>query len=683
MKWKISSYLILIEVFVVMKGGNAPSLDTEISILCDKYSTASHVWGNNIEIDPRNSFIDKLKIFEEINKGAYGVVYKGTFRNQAVAAKVTNKTDSNVDEIRQQINLSGISGISGFYGCGVKNKELYNLQELLWKDLSIKMARDIIYEKNLYERLELYEGFFDTVYQLHHLGLLHRDIKPENMMIKDRNADMIFLVDLGDTSSATIKKRAGTPAFLSPKMSKQNSFNNHKDDAYAATLSIMEIDFGKSIFPRDHENCVNSGYDINCFSALIKIIRNKMESDFSWNKKDCGEKVVEDFYLILLGGMAYEEKDRKSVFEIKNELSRLKRECNIFTNGGKDEEKSVEKDIGDIYQMNYGYKNTPGKQNVVSKLSNNPTYAPVLIEQINNNVYKPNDLIGNFRPLMNNEDEKMKNQIPFHKYLETNTNSDESRKLFDNQQQQPFDYSSNLKNQYKWPDAPPFNPQPYLNSNNNFLEGLPTQNKPIFFVPPPNAPNNYNTQAPIHDLHKIPAQHFAAPDIYSNYLNQFPPKNIDQHSYTREIIREEPTNVENIIRQIHNPNKFNNPSDPYNKPIGFYVDSSGAPSRNHQNNISYKNHHPEGDFIFKGPAYSNGLSNKHKIIFKPENDKTSFSPIIDQNPQNHNIPKPRIFHKMNHQPTDAIPKNRDPLGKRKFINIVSNKNNIQNVRRLI
>jgi serine/threonine protein kinase len=286
---------------------------------------------------------DGLEVFEVLGTGAFGSVRRAIFNGQYVALKIMNIIDSNIDEINYMIKLNRTQGIPEIYACEMGAETLYIVQELLYEDLSKNKGLKIMKNIDFIDRIDLYIGFLNTLNELQKMEIVHRDIKPENMMLKSRNGERIYLIDLGATTHKSIRLIGGTTAFISPRMSKKDSPNDLKDDTYSALLSLAEIEYGRTSIPQGHEDCVKKGFDRSCFDLLIEGVDNAASKKFYFQELDCGEIVPKKILNLIKYGLEYEEDKRWHLPEIIQDMEKLKSECGEFLKRSKKQSSGSEK----------------------------------------------------------------------------------------------------------------------------------------------------------------------------------------------------------------------------------------------------------------------------------------------------------------------------------------------------
>jgi serine/threonine protein kinase len=165
---------------------------------------------------------------DPIGKGAFGEVFKGTYKEYQVAIKelIFNVGDENFDaaqkikEIVNEINiiiLAKHDNVPIFYGIWKRQSKL----NLIFEFIEGSMLLDFYKKITSDEKVQLLIQLTKIIEFMHSKKLIHRDIKPGNVMIKE-SENKVYLIDFGTSKIAKNTKTmtaapSGTVAYLPPE----------------------------------------------------------------------------------------------------------------------------------------------------------------------------------------------------------------------------------------------------------------------------------------------------------------------------------------------------------------------------------------------------------------------------------------------------------------------------------
>ena len=226
---------------VTIKPGYACEFEVFIKPLCtcnihDKMKIVYLDLNNGIQKDEdlridvqtaMSTYIDSEEVSEEkvMGEGSFGVVYKGSYRNNKVAIKKMKDNES--DEMEKEIEMmSKLKNkyIIQFYGCVSNSSNISVVMELA----EYGSFTNIIVKRDLAMNLRIMEDTARGVEYLHSNGIIHRDLKPDNVLIvnPDINADVCGKIsDFGSARVINIIRRnrtftsgIGTPIYMAPEI---------------------------------------------------------------------------------------------------------------------------------------------------------------------------------------------------------------------------------------------------------------------------------------------------------------------------------------------------------------------------------------------------------------------------------------------------------------------------------
>jgi len=209
----------------------------------------------------------EIKIEKEIGQGAYGVVYKGVWRNTGVAVKNLKSFDTNVlndfkREIALMMNLRPHNNVVLFFGI---------------TENPLCIVTEFCDGGSLYEYLtknknpeptfltEVIKGIAAGVLHLHSEGIVHRDLAARNILISKQAAKVsdfgLSRVTETDESANTTTSNVGPLKWMAPECLTEKKYSQ-KSDVWSFGVVIWEILHPGSIpYP-----------DLDAFMAAHKVI---------------------------------------------------------------------------------------------------------------------------------------------------------------------------------------------------------------------------------------------------------------------------------------------------------------------------------------------------------------------------------------------------------------------------
>lgn len=216
------------------------------------------------EDDDGNKMINNYTVLRPIGKGSYGKVKLCIdSNNKAFAVKIMEKSalkrvkkgeSSALDDVMREIAiLKKIrhENIVRLYEIinDPANDRLYLVMEFV-ENGSLKTDKPLPIEKCNKYMHDLIRG----LEYLHSQNICHRDIKPENLLLS--GLDVVKLSDFGvshiyEGTDDTLKKTAGTPAFLAPEACTDEPYSGKAADIWAVGVTLYMMVYGTSPFIGD------------------------------------------------------------------------------------------------------------------------------------------------------------------------------------------------------------------------------------------------------------------------------------------------------------------------------------------------------------------------------------------------------------------------------------------------
>ena len=220
-----------------------------------------------IRLDP-----DELHEGEKIGEGAFGIVYKGSFRGHSVAIKEM-KGETNIGDDEEMIKIKKevamlvtfrCDFIVHFYGSVFMPNKICIVTEFA----QFGSLRDLIRQRVFISekvRTKILLDVAKGIEYIHNHGILHRDINPSNVLIFDieHHEDGLINGKLTEfrcaknmnlvTSGMSFTKGIGTPVYMSPEVLKQEDYNKPAD-IYSFAITMFEcMRWGDAYDPKDNQ----------------------------------------------------------------------------------------------------------------------------------------------------------------------------------------------------------------------------------------------------------------------------------------------------------------------------------------------------------------------------------------------------------------------------------------------
>ena len=291
------------------------------------------------------TFDDAFSYGWVLGRGNFGVVKEIHWGDKRAAAKILNYPEHDIIKRIQEREIDilntmiGLNAAANFYGCAVneEHKQVYLVQEKLYKDLANKSVALKLRSMPLHKRILRYIKIAEAFQKLHEKNITHQDIKTGNIMAVDNKLSDFRIIDFGLSAKLNEPVTGGSPLLNAPEkvnvkstvqiiesLSDISLFATFGHDIYALgmTFALMETQLEK-IFGDIPGRCVVLEYTPQCFSSIIKNIRDNM-------KENNQDKLLE----IILRAINYDRFKRTgSMEDLKNELiglyNELSRENNL------------------------------------------------------------------------------------------------------------------------------------------------------------------------------------------------------------------------------------------------------------------------------------------------------------------------------------------------------------------
>ncbi|ELR14267.1 protein kinase domain containing protein [Acanthamoeba castellanii str. Neff] len=198
---------------------------------------------------------DELRFVEKIGAGAFGAVYRGTWRGSVVAIKKLHDFDwfnmETVEEFRREAALAQLLSnhpmVVNFIGACSQAPNFCMVSEFCDQGSleSVLRGKNAVADIPLKTIVRIIRDAAAGIYHLHCEGVIHRDIAARNIMIGPD-----FSVFVGDFGFARLKEKGaayaktksslGPVKYMSPESIKEKKYSE-KTDAYSFAVLMWEI----------------------------------------------------------------------------------------------------------------------------------------------------------------------------------------------------------------------------------------------------------------------------------------------------------------------------------------------------------------------------------------------------------------------------------------------------------
>eukprot|EP00123_Amoebidium_parasiticum_P016151 comp23310_c1_seq1/m.38303 comp23310_c1_seq1/g.38303 ORF comp23310_c1_seq1/g.38303 comp23310_c1_seq1/m.38303 type:complete len:887 (-) comp23310_c1_seq1:115-2775(-) len=251
--------------------------------------------GDNMDVDPDDEATDAIRdlnlgptdtdtlclsykdlsLYQELGRGAFGVVYAGSLYGSPVAIKMLHTNISNKEEFIHEINVMRRlrhPNIVLFLGATVQPDPLCIITELVGRGALMKIIEDqneiIDRERILRYSLDIARG----MNYLHHCGVIHLDLTPNNVLVTEN-----YVCKVGDfglskvmSSAASVtNKGGGTVIYTAPEVYKGERIRT-KVDVYSFAICLWQLYYRKLPYEDMHQHAI-------CFNVVANNMRPELQ----------------------------------------------------------------------------------------------------------------------------------------------------------------------------------------------------------------------------------------------------------------------------------------------------------------------------------------------------------------------------------------------------------------------
>ena len=279
-------HLDIIPRNATLRPGNAVSVKFKLKILCtcaikdeigitamevEDQEKESAVFELHLESDlsMKLDYEELQLILPPIGEGAFGMVFRGTYRGREVAVKKMKSrhmTPEQEKEFNHEVSMMTqlrhncvVELIGAVYTEGeisiVTEFASYGSLSKLWKKYTVQYNT----------KVKMLDDMAVAISYLHLNKILHRDIKGENLLVYSLNAQSPVCAKLTDFGTCrNISERAlsvkeltagiGTPAYMSPECLQNSTDYSYSTDVYSYGVTMYETFIERGMFDDDRFN---------------------------------------------------------------------------------------------------------------------------------------------------------------------------------------------------------------------------------------------------------------------------------------------------------------------------------------------------------------------------------------------------------------------------------------------
>jgi serine/threonine protein kinase len=169
----------------------------------------------------------ELTLGEEIGRGGFSKVYRGTYRGETVAVKKMPVENDSARFLDRELSMlqhfqTAHPSLIKYLGAAIKNKEVFIVTEFMeGGDLSSILSKHVDVPLPWRLRCRIARDALQGIVALHSNDMIHRDVKSENFLLDDKWRCVV--ADFGfarktQRGTETMMTICGTDEFLAPEL---------------------------------------------------------------------------------------------------------------------------------------------------------------------------------------------------------------------------------------------------------------------------------------------------------------------------------------------------------------------------------------------------------------------------------------------------------------------------------
>jgi Protein tyrosine and serine/threonine kinase len=195
-----------------------------------------------------------LVLSQELGRGGFGVVFKGTWNEKEIAIKqlhMTQPSQESMTQFQQEAEIMAQlddPNIVHYYGICVDKIPYCIVMEYMPLGSLYCFLHDSSQQLDWHQRQQIMEDIARGLACLHDKRIIHRDLKSLNVLLKVENNQLrAKLSDFGlakiktETRSTSTRRPVGSPAWMAPELLVRQPQYTPQSDMYSYGMTVWEI----------------------------------------------------------------------------------------------------------------------------------------------------------------------------------------------------------------------------------------------------------------------------------------------------------------------------------------------------------------------------------------------------------------------------------------------------------
>ena len=213
----------------------------------------------------------KLDFLNDLGRGAFGTIYKGTDASgKDVAAKAILKKKSTFTTAAKESIMAWHMMINTNHPNVVKHYDVKSWESKVFIFMEYCPHGDLVtFSKQCklpeWQHLEVMNQLAEAVKYIHKKGIVHRDIKPSNILVSNENPVVVKLADFGLSKLLDLEQSSVSEDICS--RSSEFHAEDCKKDAHMSSVVGTTIFRAPELFPKDAQCRVQYSSSIDIFAS--------------------------------------------------------------------------------------------------------------------------------------------------------------------------------------------------------------------------------------------------------------------------------------------------------------------------------------------------------------------------------------------------------------------------------